>query len=101
MTRYKFLVGKWWTTRCPPKIEAIPVSVQVLPYQNVKRGGKLPAVMFHTGDSDAVDPLHARKMTAHSCKPRPAAIVPCCCIEAESGHGFRRLHHATGERHLP
>ena len=31
----------------------------------MKRGGKLPAVMFHTGDSDTrVDPLHARKMTA-------------------------------------
>lgn len=35
------------------------------PYHNVKNGGKYPAVLFVTGDSDTrVVPLHARKMAA-------------------------------------
>ncbi len=68
MTRFhKFLVGKWWTTEYgsaeDPK--QFPYLLKYSPYQNVKRGTKFPAVMFHSGDSDTrVDPLHARKMTA-------------------------------------
>ncbi len=68
MTRFhRFLVGKWWTTEYgsaeDPK--QFPYLFKYSPYQNVKRGTKFPAVMFHSGDSDTrVDPLHARKMTA-------------------------------------
>ena len=68
MTRYqRFLVGKWWTTEygSADDPEQFKYLVKYSPYQNVKKGTKYPAVMFHTGDSDTrVAPLHARKMTA-------------------------------------
>ncbi len=68
MTRFqRFLVGKWWTTEygSAEDPEQFKYLVKYSPYQNVKKGTKYPAVMFHTGDADTrVAPLHARKMTA-------------------------------------
>ena len=68
MIRFQnFLVGKWWTAEygSADNPDQFPYLLKYSPYQNVKPGIKLPAVMFNTGDSDTrVDPLHARKMTA-------------------------------------
>jgi prolyl oligopeptidase len=68
MVRYhKFLVAGYWvpeygSSEDPAQFKYIyPYS----PYHHVKAGGKYPAVLFITGDSDTrVAPLHARKMTA-------------------------------------
>jgi prolyl oligopeptidase len=68
MLRYqKFELGRLWTTEYGSAENAKDFSylLKYSPYQNVKPGGKYPAIMFFTGDSDTrVDPLHARKMTA-------------------------------------
>ncbi len=68
MLRYQnFLVGRWWTAEygSAEKADEFPYLLKYSPYHNVKAGGKYPAIMFHSGDSDTrVDPLHARKMTA-------------------------------------
>jgi prolyl oligopeptidase len=64
---HNFLVGKWWTAEygSADNADQFPYLLKYSPYQNVKPGMKLPAIMFNTGDSDTrVDPLHARKMTA-------------------------------------
>jgi prolyl oligopeptidase len=68
MLRYqKFKVGAFWTTEYgsaddPKQFEYL---YRYSPYHRVQKGGKYPAVMFVTGDSDTrVDPLHARKMAA-------------------------------------
>jgi prolyl oligopeptidase len=68
MLRYQnFLFGRLWTTEYGSADNAKDYDyiAKYSPYQNVKQGIKLPAIMFFTGDSDTrVDPLHARKMTA-------------------------------------
>ncbi len=68
MVRYhQFKVAKLWvpeygSSEDPKQFEYI---YKYSPYHHVRKGGKYPAVMFVTGDSDTrVDPLHARKMTA-------------------------------------
>ncbi|MGC2582597.1 MAG: prolyl oligopeptidase family serine peptidase [Acidobacteriaceae bacterium] len=68
MLRYqKFEFGRLWTTEYGssdnPKDFAYLRAYS--PYQNVKKGGDYPAIMFFTGDNDTrVDPMNARKMTA-------------------------------------
>jgi len=68
MLRYqKFEFGRLWTTEYGssdnPKDFAYIRAYS--PYQNVKKGGDYPAIMFFTGDNDTrVDPMNARKMTA-------------------------------------
>jgi prolyl oligopeptidase len=63
----KMSVGSWWTAEYgsadDPK--QFPYLYKYSPYQNVKKGGKYPPIMFVTGDADTrVDPAHARKMAA-------------------------------------
>jgi prolyl oligopeptidase len=68
MLRYqKFEFGRLWTTEYGssdnPKDFAYLRAYS--PYQNVKKGGDYPAILFFTGDNDTrVDPMNARKMTA-------------------------------------
>lgn len=68
MLRYqRFEFGRLWTTEYGssenPKDFAYIRAYS--PYQNVKKGGDYPAIMFFTGDNDTrVDPMNARKMTA-------------------------------------
>ena len=68
MLRYQnFLFGRLWTTEYGSADNAADYKYirAYSPYQNVKQGGKYPAIMFFSGDNDTrVDPLHARKMTA-------------------------------------
>lgn len=68
MIRYdKFLVAKFWVPEygSAEKEDQFKYLLAYSPYQNVKQGGKYPAVLFITGDSDTrVAPLHARKMAA-------------------------------------
>ncbi len=68
MLRYQnFEQGSHWTTEYGASEDADQFwyLLKYSPYQNVKAGTAVPAVMFFTGDSDTrVDPLHARKMTA-------------------------------------
>jgi prolyl oligopeptidase len=68
MLRYdKFLIARFWVPEygSSDSAEQFKYLRAYSPYQNVKRGGKYPAVMFVSGDSDTrVAPLHARKMTA-------------------------------------
>ena len=68
MVRYqKFLVARYWVPEYGSSDD--PAQFKYIyaysPYHHVKKGGKYPAVLFTTGDSDTrVAPLHARKMTA-------------------------------------
>ncbi|HJY85505.1 MAG TPA: prolyl oligopeptidase family serine peptidase [Candidatus Acidoferrales bacterium] len=68
MLRYhKFLVARWWVPEygSSDDPEQFKYIYAYSPYQQVKPGGKYPAVLLISGDSDTrVDPLHARKMTA-------------------------------------
>jgi prolyl oligopeptidase len=68
MLRYhKFLVARWWVPEygSSDDAEQFKFIYAYSPYQQVKPGGKYPAVLLISGDSDTrVDPLHARKMTA-------------------------------------
>ena len=68
MLRYqKFLVARFWVPEygSAENAEQFKYLYAYSPYQHVKKGGKYPAVLFETGDSDTrVAPLHARKMTA-------------------------------------
>ncbi len=68
MLRYqKFLQGSHWITEYGSSQDEAQFRflLRYSPYQNVKKGGVYPAVMFFTGANDTrVDPLHARKMTA-------------------------------------
>ena len=68
MLRYqKFLVAKFWVPEygSADNAEQFKYLYAYSPYQHVEKGGKYPAVLFETGDSDTrVAPLHARKMTA-------------------------------------
>lgn len=68
MLRYqKFEQGEHWVTEygSADNEQQFQYLLKYSPYQNVKKGGKYPAVLFWTGSSDTrVDPLHARKMTA-------------------------------------
>lgn len=68
MLRYqKFLLGPLWTAEygSADREKDFRYLLKYSPYQNVKTGTALPAIMFFSGDSDTrVDPLHARKMTA-------------------------------------
>jgi len=68
MLRYhKFLMGPYWVTEygSADEPDQFGYIYAYSPYHNVKKGGRYPAVMFVTGDSDTrVAPLHARKMTA-------------------------------------
>jgi prolyl oligopeptidase len=68
MLRYqKFLVARFWVPEygSAEDAEQFKYLYAYSPYQHVKKGGKYPAVLFETGDSDTrVAPLHARKMTA-------------------------------------
>lgn len=68
MLRYqKFLVARFWVPEygSSDNAEQFKYLYGYSPYQHVKKGGKYPAVLFETGDSDTrVAPLHARKMTA-------------------------------------
>jgi len=68
MLRYqKFLVARFWVPEygTAENAEQFKFLYAYSPYQHVKKGGKYPAVLFETGDSDTrVAPLHARKMTA-------------------------------------
>lgn len=68
MLRYhRFLVARFWvpeygSAEDPSQFDYLRAYS---PYHRVKEGGKYPAVLFVTGDSDTrVDPLHARKMAA-------------------------------------
>ena len=68
MIRYqRFLVAPLWVPEYgssddPKQFEFL---YKYSPYHHVKDGGKYPAVLSVTGDSDTrVAPLHARKMTA-------------------------------------
>jgi prolyl oligopeptidase len=68
MIRYqKFLLGKLWISEYGSSDDAkqFPVLYKYSPYHHVQAGGKYPAILFVTGDSDTrVAPLHARKMAA-------------------------------------
>lgn len=83
MVRYhKFLVARFWTPEYgsveDPK--QFPFIHAYSPYHHVAEGGKYPAVMFVSGDSDTrVDPLHARKM--------------CALLQAKTGSGKPILLH--------
>src|SRR4029077_1819954 len=68
MIRYqRFLLARYWVPEYGSSED--PAQFKYIyaysPYHHVKAGGKYPAVLFITGDSDTrVAPLHARKMTA-------------------------------------
>jgi prolyl oligopeptidase len=68
MVRYhKFLVARYWVPEygSSEDAEQFKYIYAYSPYHHVKPGGKYPAVLLISGDSDTrVDPLHARKMTA-------------------------------------
>ncbi|MEW6745378.1 MAG: prolyl oligopeptidase family serine peptidase [Planctomycetota bacterium] len=68
MVRYhQFLVASFWVPEygSSEDPEQFNYLFTYSPYHRVQKGGKYPAVMFVTGDSDTrVDPLHARKMCA-------------------------------------
>jgi prolyl oligopeptidase len=68
MLRYqRFEFGRLWTTEYGSAENAKDFAYirAYSPYQNVKKGGDYPAIMFFTGDNDTrVDPMNARKMTA-------------------------------------
>ena len=68
MVRYhRFLVARFWVPEygSAENAEEFPALLAYSPYHHVQTGGKYPAVLFITGDSDTrVAPLHARKMTA-------------------------------------
>ncbi len=68
MIRYqKFLVARFWVPEYGSSDDAsqFPFLYAYSPYHHVVKGGKYPAVLFITGDSDTrVAPLHARKMAA-------------------------------------
>lgn len=68
MVRYhQFLVARFWVPEygSSENAEQFKFIHAYSPYHRVQKGGKYPATMFVTGDSDTrVDPLHARKMCA-------------------------------------
>ncbi len=68
MVRYqRFLIAPLWVPEYGSSDDAkqFEFIYKYSPYHHVKDGGKYPAVLFVTGDSDTrVAPLHARKMTA-------------------------------------
>jgi prolyl oligopeptidase len=68
MVRYqRFLIAPLWVPEYGSSEDAkqFEFIYKYSPYHHVKDGGKYPAVLFVTGDSDTrVAPLHARKMTA-------------------------------------
>ena len=68
MLRYqKFMDGPYWVSEygSSDNPDQFGYIYKYSPYQNVKRGGPYPSVLFITGDGDTrVAPLHARKMTA-------------------------------------
>jgi prolyl oligopeptidase len=68
MLRYqKFFVARFWISEYGSADNAAQFKYidAYSPYQHVRKGGKYPAVLFVTGDSDTrVAPLHARKMCA-------------------------------------
>ena len=68
MLRYhKLLMGPFWVSEygSPDDPDDFEYIYAYSPYHNVTPGGKYPAILFETGDSDTrVDPMHARKMTA-------------------------------------
>jgi prolyl oligopeptidase len=67
MVRYhKFLLAPVWLSEygSADDPEQFKYLYAYSPYHHVKPGGKYPAVLFFTGDSDPHDSLHSRKMAA-------------------------------------
>ncbi len=68
MVRYhQFLVASFWIPEygSSDNAEQFKFLFEYSPYHHVNQGGKYPATLFVTGDSDTrVSPLHARKMCA-------------------------------------
>jgi prolyl oligopeptidase len=90
MVRYqRFLVAPLWVPEYGSSDDAKQFAFiyKYSPYHHVKDGGKYPAVLFVTGDSDTrVAPLHARKMTARmqaaNASDRPILLH----YDTKSGH---------------
>ncbi|MFO1330564.1 MAG: prolyl oligopeptidase family serine peptidase [Rubrivivax sp.] len=88
MRRYHLLLaGASWMAEYgdPDKPEDWAVIARYSPYQNVKAGPKLPAVLFTTSTrDDRVHPGHARKMAA---RMRELGHAPLYWENIEGGHG--------------
>jgi prolyl oligopeptidase len=90
MVRYhKFMMGQYWITEYgsaddPEQFEYI---YKYSPYHNAKPGGRYPALLFVTGDSDTrVAPLHARKMTALMQKEKGSDAPVMLLYHTKAGH---------------
>jgi prolyl oligopeptidase len=90
MVRYhQFLVARFWVPEygSSEDAEEFKTLYAYSPYHRVTGGGKYPAVLFMTGDSDTrVAPLHARKM--------------CALLQTETGSDLPvMLHYDTKAGH--
>jgi prolyl oligopeptidase len=90
MVRYHmFKVAKLWVPEYGSAEDPnqFPYIHKYSPYHHVKKGGKYPAVMFVTGDSDTrVDPLHARKMAALMQTNSTSGLPVILHYDTKSGH---------------
>lgn len=90
MVRYhKFLIAPLWIPEYGSADDPAQFAYlrKYSPYHNVKKGGKYPAVLFVTGDSDTrVAPLHARKMAALLQSATASGLPVLLHYEVASGH---------------
>ncbi len=88
MQRYhQLLAGASWMAEYgdPDKAEDWAIISRYSPYQNVKAGARLPAVLFTTSTrDDRVHPGHARKMAARMLEQ---GHLPLYWENIEGGHG--------------
>jgi len=91
MIRYhKFLIARYWIPEygSSENEDDFRNLLQYSPYQHIRLGLNLPAMLVRTGANDSrVDPLHAKKFTA-ALQNNPGQINPVMLyIDYNVGHG--------------
>jgi len=92
MVRYhKFLIARYWIPEYgdPDREADFRFLLHYSPYQNVRSGVNLPAMLVVAGEYDSrVDPLHAKKFVAEV-QNHPGQIAPILLyMDFDSGHGI-------------
>ncbi len=92
MIRYqRFSVGRYWITEYgdPDNPAQFEFLYKYSPYHHVKPGGRYPATLFTTAESDSrVDPMHAMKMTALLQAENGSDSPILLRYETKAGHGI-------------
>ena len=87
---HKFLIGRYWVSEYGSSDDKAQFEyiLKYSPYQNIKKGGKFPAVLLTAGEHDSrVHPMHAKKMAAALQYENKSNNPIFLWVETKAGHG--------------